>query len=226
MSYLFKKMKAVLILFAVVALFFSTYRPAEAANPIQPSQSRVTHTLKDVNGVAYKVYFAGVREKKGYASNDQWPFVWAGANEGDLVYKGNYTLYTHKVGTSHIKKSSFYFKDYELNATRKMVHVFPSKYKGQPDILAVAETDSSNFETAQWYYIHNGALTKIVDATYTKRAKRIAMNQLQIAGYLNDEGAWYFSDFIFNPKKNEFGGIDAEVKNSGQVIKNWPKHWQ
>ena len=218
--------KLFITLFAALALFLTPYHPAEAANPIKPSQSRVTHTLKDANGVAYKVYFAGVREKKGYASYDEWPYVWAGANEGDLVYKGNYTLYTHKVGTSHIKKSHFYFKDYELNSTRKMVHIYPSKYKGQPDILAVAGTDNSNLEIAQWYYMKGGVLTKIVDVGYTKRAKRIAINKFQLAGYDNSTGSWHFSDLVFNPTKNEYGTVNVKPKNLSQVIKNWPKHWQ
>lgn len=186
----------------------------------------MTYTLKDANGVAYRVYFAGVREKKGYASYDKWPYVWAGANKGDLVYKGNYTLYTHKVGTSYIKKSRFYFKDYELNSTRKMVHVYPSKYKGQPDILAVAETDHSNLEIAQWYYMKDGVLTKMIDAGYTQRAKRIAINKFRIAGYDNSTGSWHFSDLAFNPKKNEYSTINVKPKNPSQVIKNWPKHWQ
>lgn len=221
-----RKSRTFAILFGIIALFFSTYHSTEAANLIKPSQSRVTYILKDMNDVAYNVYFAGVKEKKGYASYDKWPYVWAGANEGDLVYKGNYTLYIQKIGTSTIQKSRFYFKDYELNTTRQMVHLFPSRYKGQPSILAVAKTTDSNFEQAQWYYIKDGVLTKIVDAVYTKRAKSIAVNKFQIAGYIAEEDYWYFSDLIFNPKKNSYGTDDAILKNQNQALKNWPKHWQ
>lgn len=213
-------------MFGLLAIAFSFSSTVEAANPIKPSQSRVTHTLKDMNGVSYKVYFAGVREKKGYGSYDHWPYAWAGVNEGDLVYEGNYTLYTHKVGTSHIKKSRFYFQDYTLNATRKMVHVYPSSVKGQPDILAVAETGSSNVEEAQWYYMKNGELTKIIDAAYTQRAKRISKNEFQVASYDNSDGTWYFHDLVFNPKNNTWEDYDVAPKNPSQVIKNWPKHWQ
>ena len=137
-----------------------------------------------------------------------------------------YTLYTHKVGTSHIKKSKFYFKDYTLNTKRKMVHVYPSTVKGQPDILAVAETESSNAEEAQWYYIKNGVLTKIIDASYTMRAKRIAKNELQIASCNNSDGTCYFHGLVFNPKNNTWEDCGVGHRNPSQIMKNWPKHWQ
>jgi hypothetical protein len=58
------KVKLLISLLALFTVLLSTYPPVEAANPITPQQSRVTYTLKDMNGVAYKVYFAGVREKR------------------------------------------------------------------------------------------------------------------------------------------------------------------
>ncbi|MEK4029332.1 hypothetical protein MKZ02_12455 [Pseudobacillus sp. FSL P4-0506] len=225
-----KKFLKVLISMVLLLIGFTAFHSTtEAAkNPISPKQSRITYTLKDANGVAYKVYFAGVREKKAIASYNRgdWAGVWAGANPGDLLYKGNYTLYTQKVGTGQIKQSRHYFKDYTLNSTKRTVHMYPSKYKGQPDILAVAEIESSNSETASWYYMKNGVLTKIVDAGYTLRAQVLGKNSFLIAGYDNAEGEWYFSELYLDPSKNIFDQYDPIYNNPGAVIRNWKKHWQ
>ncbi|OCA85272.1 hypothetical protein [Pseudobacillus wudalianchiensis] len=224
-----KKYLKLFISIVFLLVGFSVFnQPAEAAkNPINPKQSRVTYTLKDANGVAYKVYFAGVREKKARASYDhEWAHVWAGAAEGDLLYKGDYTLYTQKAGTSQIKKSSYYFKNYILNATRKTVHMYPSKYKGQPDILAVSEPGSSNLEMANWYYIKNGVLVHITEIDYTERAQILKKNQFLTAFYDNSDGKWYFSGMNFNPTKNTFETFTPVYKNPNAVIRNWKKHWQ
>ncbi|MEK4029400.1 hypothetical protein MKZ02_12805 [Pseudobacillus sp. FSL P4-0506] len=224
-----KKYLKVLISMVLLLVGFTVFHStAEAAkNPISPKQSRITYTLKDANGVAYKVYFAGVREKKAIASysRDDWASAWAGANEGDLLYKGNYTLYTQKVGTGQIKKSRYYFKDYTINTNRKSVHMYPSKYKGQPDILAVSETGSSNYEGADWYYMKNGVLTHITEAGYTERAQILKKNQFLTAFYDNSDGKWYFSGMNFNPTKNTFETFTPVYKNPSAVIRNWKKHW-
>ncbi|MFL0361462.1 hypothetical protein ACH0BF_00400 [Pseudobacillus sp. 179-B 2D1 NHS] len=225
-----KKYLKVLISMVLLLVGFTAFHSnAEAAkNPISPKQSRVTYTLKDANGVAYKVYFAGVREKKAIASYNRgdWAHVWAGANEGDLLYRGNYTLYTQKVGTSHIKKSSHYFRDYTLNATKKSVHMYPSKYKGQPDILAVAETDSEYWENADWYYIKNGVLTHITGAAYTLRAQVLRKNEFLISWYSVEDNKWFFSGAVFDPTKNVLQTADTVYNKPNVVIRDWKKHWQ
>lgn len=223
------KVKLFATLFAAIALFFSTYHPAEAANPIKSKDSRVTFPVKDANGVAYKVYFAGQHEKRAVASYNSsywWAQPWAGINPGDVIYRANYTLYTQKASTTQIKTSEYSYPGYNLNATRKMVHIYPSKYKGQPDIIAVAETESSSIESADWYYIKNGALTKIVSTSYSKRAMIIGKHTYRIAGYNNADGVWYFSELDFYPEDNYFETFDINFSNPTSVINNWKKHWR
>ncbi|WP_203362031.1 hypothetical protein [Bacillus sp. REN10] len=212
----------------ILLLAFTAWHPTvEAANPINPKQSRVTHLLKDANGKQYKVYFSGIKEKKAYASFEHdWALVWAGASEGDLLYHGNYKLYMQKVGVSHIQSTKYSYPDYTLNSTRKMVHMYPSKQKGQPDLLAVAETGSSNSEYADWYYIKNGVLTKIANVEYTKRAQVIGKNTFLTANYDNSVGKWFFYKMSFNPSKNKLTTTKQTYKNPEQVIKNWKKHWK
>jgi hypothetical protein len=215
-------LSALLLFFVLIA----SSQPASAANPIKPSQSRVTHTIKDANGVAYKVYFAGTQEKKAIASYARWDGASAGdaADEGDQLFTGNYTLYTHNPKTSHIKKTKFYYPNYLLNATRKMVHIYPSKYKGQLDILAVSQTDDFNWESAEWYYMKGGELTHLVGAGYTKRATRIAFNEFRTAWKDVETGKWYYSELVFDPKNNTFAAY--EPLYSSQLVRDWPKHWQ
>ncbi|MBA9024751.1 hypothetical protein [Peribacillus huizhouensis] len=217
--------KLLLSLLTFILIFSLLNFNVEAANPISPKDSRVTHTIKDANGVAYKVYFAGVQESKNTATFDNG-LVWAGANEGDLIYHGNYKLYVQKVGISHIKYSGFGYNDFTLNASRKMVYMFPSQYKGQPDILAVAETWSSNFEVANLYYIKNGKLTRIFDFTYTNRPQLIGKNKFLYTLYNNDTGKWSFTSFTLDPNKGTLLVAGEKYDRPAAVLRYWKKSWQ
>ena len=226
-----RKVKLFITLFAAFALFFSTYHPAEAANPIKPSQSRVTYTIKDANGKPYKVYFAGTREKKAIASYDRWDWaeVSDAADEGDLLYAGNYTLYTHDPKTSHIYKSRFYFPEYLLNATRKTVHIYPSTTKGQPDFLAVTYSVGYGYESADWFYMNKGKLTQIMyrdTFMYSERPKRMGKNTFLSAFYDPDFDEYGFMKFNINPAKAKEGRSFPVYNNPLSILYDWPKHWQ
>jgi hypothetical protein len=232
-------MKMMVSLLTLLFVFFSSSLSVEAANPITSQQSRVTYTLKDMNGVAYKVYFAGVQEKKAVASydRDDWAAVSYGVDEGDQLYKGNYTLYTHNPKTSHIKKSNFYFKEYLLNTTRKTVHIFPSKYKGQPDILAVAYSipiaeeysSEKGIESADWYYMKNGVLTQIRFSDgllYSYRAQIVGKNTFLTAFYDPMVEEWYFAKSKIDPSKTTESLSFPEYNNPNAVLNNWKKDWK
>ncbi|RJS59240.1 hypothetical protein [Bacillus sp. PK3_68] len=229
-----KRYWKVIISTVLLLVGFTALKPtAEAAkNPITPQQSRVTYTLKDANGVPYKIYFAGVREKKAIASTDRND--WASANnseadKGDLLYTGNYTLYTHNPKTSHIKKSNFYYKSYLLNATRKMVYTVPSRYKGQPDMLMVAYSMGDGYEGADWFYMRNGILTQIIygdTLPHSKRPQVIGKNKYQTAMYDPDDRRWYFANITVNPTKATQSRTFPEYNHPGAVLRNWKKHWQ
>ena len=166
------------------------------------SNSRVATTLKDSQGVAYNLYVVGSNEKKSYASYDpsnDWSFVWAGANEGDVLFKGNYKIYLQKAGSSTITDTGIKINNYTYNATRGMMYKIGSPYKGQPDLFAIAETQSSNFEAANLYYINNGQLFRVKHPdkdwpyaiTYTVRPKTVDKNTFLTQGYNNSDGTWY-----------------------------------
>lgn len=233
-----KHLKVIIATVLLLVGFSAFSATAEAAkNPISPKQSRVTYTIKDANGVPYKVYFAGVQEKKAIASDDS-TYDWAGLGfntfEGDQLYHGNYRLYTHKVGTSHIKTTKAYFPQYTLNMTTKSVHMYPSRYKGQPDLLAVSENlaeinDDGYFdedESTDLYYIKNGVLTFIVSIAHDRRFMNTGKNRFlftnNLPGYRN-----IFYEFYIDPKTNRFEPYeDIRFNNPGAVLRNWKKHWQ
>ncbi|GLY11435.1 hypothetical protein [Pseudobacillus badius] len=228
-----KHLKVIIATVLLLVGFSAFSATAEAAkNPISPKQSRVTHTLKDANGVSYKIYFAGVQEKKAIASTDRND--WATANdmyaeEGDLLYTGNYTLYTHNPKTSHIKKSKFYFKDYLLNATRKTVYTVPARYKGQPDMLMVAYAVGDDIEAAHWFYMKNGVLTKVIEGDtlfYTKRPQIVGKNKYLTALDDPEYGEWSFVSLTINPAKATNARDFPEYNNPGAVLRNWKKHWK
>ncbi|OCA85211.1 hypothetical protein [Pseudobacillus wudalianchiensis] len=149
----------------LLVVFTTFNQQAEAANnPISPKQSRVTYILKDVNGATYKVYFAGTNEQKAIASPSRgdWTTVGMDAGKGDVLYKENYRLYTQSTKNRHIKATNFYFSHYILNTTGKTIHIFPSKYKKYPDILAVAYSIGNDYECAYWFYVKNGVLAQIM----------------------------------------------------------------
>ncbi|MCP3764732.1 hypothetical protein NLX67_20575 [Domibacillus sp. A3M-37] len=226
-----RKVKLFITLFMAIALFFTTYQPAEAANPIKPSQSRVTHTIKDANGNPYKIYFAGTKEKKAIASYDRWD--WAAvsdeADEGDQLYTGNYTLYTHDPKTSHIYKSKFHFPGYLLNTTRKTVHIYPSKTKGQPDYLAIAYGMGYGAEMSDWYYMNKGKLTQVINGTgfiHNQRAKVMGKNTFLTYVYDPNFEDYPFMKFTINPATGEMGQSFPVYKDIFRIIEDWPKHWQ
>lgn len=226
----FSKVIAVLLTFVFALTVLQ--KPAEAANPISPKQSRVTYTIKDANGMPYKIYFAGVQEKKAIASTDRNDWASADimyADKGDLLYTGNYTLYTHNPKTSHIKKSKFYFKNYLLNATRKTVYTVPSRYKGQPDLLLVAYAIGEGYESADWFYMRNGVLTKIIEGDiiyYSKRPQIIGKNKYLTALDDPEYKKWLFLSATINPAKATYVRDFPEYNNPGAVIRNWKTHWK
>ena len=141
----------------------------------------------------------GSNEKKSYASYDpsnDWSFVWAGANEGDVLFKGNYKIYIQKAGSSTITDTGMKINNYTYNASRDMMYKITSPYTGQPDLFAIAETDSSNYESANLYYINNGQLFRVkhnetdwpYSITYTVRPETIDKNTFQTLGYNNAVG--------------------------------------
>lgn len=133
-------------------------------------------------------------EKKAKGSFDStydWASVWAGVDEGDTIYHGNYKLYLKKSGSKSITYTGIILKDYTYNASRKMIYSIPSKHKGQPDLFIVAETESSNFEYAIIHFVYNGKLKKAKRGfEYSLRPQNIGKNSFRTPGYNNADGKW------------------------------------
>jgi hypothetical protein len=183
------------------------------------AKSRVTFTLKDAQGTSYKGYIIGSREQKEIAS---WDSVWAGIDEGDVLYKGNYQVYLQKVGSDTITNTGIKINNYIYNATRKMIYMIPSKYKGQPDLFAIANTESSNLESANLFYVNRGKLFRVKNTRddyswatifYTVRPYPTGKFTFQTRVYDNGEGVWITYTWLFKPNSAVFQLVDTQVDN-------------
>ncbi|EWG10034.1 hypothetical protein [Cytobacillus firmus] len=182
------------------------------------NKSRATFTLKDSKGISYKVYAVGSNEQKAYgsfSSSATWNSVWAGISEGDVLYKGNYKLYLQKQNSPVIADTGIQIKDYVYNASRKMMYQVPTYYIGQPDLLAIANTESSNFESADLYYVHNGQLFRVMRSGwaaigYTTRPSTVDKLTYQTKDYNNADGVWTLNTWTLNPDNAEITLIDSQ----------------
>ncbi|MFD0826385.1 hypothetical protein ACT8ZR_12040 [Neobacillus sp. M.A.Huq-85] len=215
-------------------LVFSVATASTSAATVNTKNSRVTFKLKDVSGKRYKVYIIGSNEKKAIGSIDakyDWAFIWAGINEGDILYKGSYKIYIQKEGSKKISYTGYQMKNYIYNKTRKMIYWLPSKYKGQPDLLAIAETESSNGESANIYYVKSGKLKKTASIGYTVRPRFAGKNKLQIADYNNavEVNPWRIDTYTFSPAKASFKRTNKKYysfEKGGSIVHKWKKDWR
>lgn len=205
---------------------------AEAAS-VNTTKSRVTYNIKDSAGKKYTVYMIPTSEIKAKGSFNfkyYWASVWAGVNEGDTIYHGNYKFYLRKSGSNNVVYTGIQLKDYTYNASRKMIYSIPTKYKGQPDLFIVAETESSNFESGSIHYVYNGKLQKAKSAfEYTLRPQNIGKNSFRITTYNNTNVKWYTSDYKLYPSSEKLSKTKTLIKSyndMGKFINSWRKDWK
>ncbi|MBS4174302.1 hypothetical protein [Bacillus sp. FJAT-49736] len=229
-----RAIKILILLFLGLSITVS-YNQYSFASSVNTKKSRVTYTFKDANGKKFKLYIIGsneVKAKGSFSAKDTWAMPWAGVNEGDTLYKGNYRIYIQKYGSKSISYTGVEKKNYVYNSTRKMIYWIPSKSKGQPDLLFIAETWSSNSEAADVYYIQSGKLKKVKGGLdYTVRPQITGKNQLQIASYNNAEEnkPWTMMVYNFPPNQTSFKrkSIKSYTFESGKsMIKHWRKDWK
>lgn len=187
--------------------------------------NRKSYTIKDAKGSKYKVYMIGKNEVKAKATfNANWNMVWAGAAEGDILYKGDYKIYLRKNGSNKITYTGFQHINYTYNKTRSMIYSLPSKYKNQPDLFSVAETMASNSEEAQLYYVQKGKLIKVNSTLgYSLRPKNTASNKFQTALYSNTTIEWYINSYKLDTVK---GTIKRTSSKTVDSYPNWRKDWK
>ena len=189
--------------------------------------SRKSYTIKDAKGSKYKVYMIGKNEIKAKASINGkygWDMIWAGAAEGDTLYKGDYKLYLRKNGSNKITYTGVQRKNYTYNKTRNMVHLIPSKHKEQPDLFNIAETMSSNYEEAQLYYVQKGKIKKVKQTLgYTLRPMITGKNTYKIASYSNVYIKWYITSYKLDVNTGAMKSTSSKTVDS---YPSWRKDWK
>ncbi|MFE8701781.1 hypothetical protein ACFYKX_14370 [Cytobacillus sp. FJAT-54145] len=186
------------------------------------NKSRATFSLKDSQGTSYNAYIVSANEQKAFGSfslSATWNMVWAGISEGDALYRGNYKIYLQKAGSSTITDTGIKLDDYIYNATRKTIYEIPSTDQGQPDLFAVASTESSNFESANMYYVNNGQLFRVKvgfedewysTIFYSVRPYSVGELTYKTKEYNNAEGVWSIYTWLLNPNNAELQLIDSQ----------------
>lgn len=200
---------------------------------VGPEQSRVTYTMKDAKGQQFKLYVIGTNEKKERASfnpSNSWANTWGKTVDGDYIYHGDYKLYIQKNGSKSMTYTGYQIKNYTYNETRKMMYSIPSKYKGQPSLFAIAQTESSRDESADYYYISNGKLKKVKGGLgYSLRPENTGKNLFRIADFNNadTDTKWIITSLSFNPSTGTFKyGKSKTYINNNKVVDNWRKDWR
>lgn len=193
-------------------------------------------TLKDSYGKKYTVDFTALSATKKVAGNND---VWVGASKGEIIYEGNFKLSVEGKNNKQSAIKPYLINNYTYNLSRKMVYVLPSKIIGQPDIILVSECMCSNYDQAQIFYINNNKLNRLainLDNSsekinyylgYSFRPKNAERNMIQIAGYSNADGRYFFDTYYidFKNAKVSMGGSKAYFPSStikgSDVLKMW-----
>ncbi len=201
--------KLVAILVSLVAAGFMY--AANVSGDDAEAKSRYRMELHDQEGSAY-VGFLYAADETQVRETDSW----AGAMEGDVLYRGHYRLSVRKAGErndSAVQSIAFAGDGIsEFNASREMVYAV--KASGKPDILVVTQYGSSNGVLAKLYYIQDGKVEPI-QFTYSEREQseeKFLSNHLialpdstyQTVAYRNDLGRWVNETWLFDQKAAAF----------------------
>lgn len=220
------------ITLTVVFLLITSVASIGSAESVTVKNSRVSFNVKDTKGKKYKVYFKGYNEETARGSYGEyctWNCAWAGVNEKDVLYYGDYKVFLQE-GTKKPKYTKVHRNGYVYNKTRKMIYYLPSKYNGQPDLFGFSDTESSNFESISLYFIKDGKLTKVKqDILYTERPHFIGKNKFEIASYDNRDGTWIISTYKFSPSKATLTKTSDKYysfKAGNSKIKKWKRSWK
>lgn len=168
---------------------------------------RYTAYLRDLKGNEVKAHFIATSDYFKYATIDD---IWAGVNEMDRLYIGNFKLALQLEGSSSVYLQSPTFNNYTYNQSRQMVYKVKGKTSKDTDFIAVAETWSSAGEGANMYFYSNGALKHAGELGYFLRPKSIGNQKYQSASYARDEYVGYvFNTYSFNPSTVTWKNINS-----------------
>ncbi len=186
--------------------------------------SKAVFEMKDSNGLKYMAYFFSGNARKEIANS------WAGANEGDVLYTGDFGLAIQKENSKDIIVYPEVFKNFVYNKSRENVYLISSRDISQPDILAVSWTLTSNYDSAELFYIKDGRFSNIRQLSYSARPKLVGKNTIQVAYYCHptNDNPWgfYFITFKFDDQRGsleEIGRKDYfdDYHTGRKVFEQW-----
>lgn len=197
-----------------------SFNVSKAASPV--------FNMKDASGKAFEVKMTKTNGSYGYASMDSGSFfVWAGADEGDLLFRADYRLTLRQPGGQMVLASLMEY-DYEYNYTKNRIRVEQSTIPGQADLLFIEETMSSNFQGANVYTVKGDRLVQLetegnFGLYYTTPPRLTAKQQLQSLGYSNHDGSWYLDTYRIDEASEEIYHLGRQKLTTKQIGEFWNK---
>ncbi len=171
------------------------------------SISRLYFPMRDNKNQLYTLYIFANNEKRSVTEGDQ---IWAGADEGDVIYTGKYQAALLKSGEKAGHVQSINLNYTTINASRNQSFRLPSDGKGRPDLVFLSETASSSVNTVYGFTIVGGALRSIDFASETGKKwgkdgyisgngmRGLSGNRIQTRTYHNTIGQYHFSTYKFD----------------------------
>lgn len=173
--------------------------------------------LKDNIGEKYDVYIYQINSKMQVASYEDGT-VWAGADEGDVLYNGIIKIEYSKIGSSEVNvvtHKSRYWEEEKVenqivNMDRSLIKNIGNKYKDEPDILLIGNVLCSNASSIDIYYMYDGILKqtdKAIDTcgTYNPFFTQVDKNIFKTSSYDNAE------TFLFYIAKNKIDFATGKI---------------
>ena len=203
-----KKITAWTIVFLVLVFFGQCFTASGANLNAIKQQTKASWIVSDAQGIKYNVSLFSANAKKTITLKEA---VWAGANAGDIIYDGDFSIAIGNVKSDKLLSTSSVLKGFQYNATRKMAYIIKSSAIGQPDLIALAQTESSSNDSAKLFYIAGGKLKNVkikafgdfADAIYYvhgAKPKAIEKNNYQTVEYSNGASVGFsFNTYSFSP---------------------------
>lgn len=183
------------------------------------------------NGGGYFRYSFELNDKDGKPfivrifSDNESTYVeqtgWAGANEGDRIYKGRYLMNLSEIGKVKGQPLKLFDEaEIEFNSSREMVYKIKSNFSGQPDILVVTQHGSSSGVIARFFYVRAGELRPIKIKWPEEQTMELFLQDVQNPEYMvfktkdysNVDGKTYFFSWSFDTKEDMWFLTETKVE--------------
>ncbi len=177
---------------------------------------RYSFELNDKDGKPFTVYIYSENEST-YVEQTGW----AGANEGDRIYKGRYLINLSEMGKVKGQKLKLFDEEeIEFNSSREMVYKIKSNFPGQPDILVVTQHGSSSGVIARLFYVRAGELRPIKIRWPDGPTMELFLQDIQNPKYMvfqtkdysNVDGNTYFFSWSFDSKEDMWFLTETKIE--------------